>query len=221
MSIGLKSKRLEFLGQKVRRNVEDYGYWVAAKKSFRYLLKKVFYQQSYIIYRIDLSRTSEVPKSVQGEFTFKIVKFDDCSEIQQIEDLAEWLRGGVRNKIASGDLCLVALRNGRVAGFNLITFGKVYIPLINLNRTFRFKEAWSEHIAVRSEFRKEGLASGLRYRIFQELRQGGIKRFYGGTVSSNLASLKLVHRVGFREIVAVKYTRILGWKNWRYRRVRT
>ena len=220
MGIVVKTETLQILARKFQRNVEDYGSWVAAKKSLAHLLKLVYYRQNYRIYRIDLSRAPCEADLLPGNFSFRMLAPDDRSEIEQIENLAEWLRGSVRERIGSGDLCLVALHNGTVAGFNLITFGSAYIPLINLTRTFRSRQAWSEHIGVQKEFRQQGLASTLRYRIFDELRQRGFKRLYGGTLSLNVASLKLSRRVGFQEILEVHYTRVLGFQAWRYEKVR-
>ena len=117
-------------------------------------------------------------------------------------------------------ICLVDLDNNKVAGFNLITFGKIYIPLINLTKTFNSYQAWSEHIAVRKDYRKKGLATQLRYRIFAELKQMNIKRLYGGTLISNIPALKLARKLGFKEFVEVDYLKLFGFSRCIYRKFR-
>ena len=122
-------------------------------------------------------------------------------------------------RIEDGAICLAAFKQEKLAGFNLISFGDVYIPLVELNKAFRKEYAWSEHIAVHKNFRKKGLAIQLRCRILSELKQRGFKRLYGGTLSSNLPALKLARSVGFKELVDIDYMRVLCIKRWRYKRI--
>ena len=150
-----------------------------------------------------------------------IIRFADESDVQilrQVENIAEWLKGSMEEKIRSGDLCLVALSGDVVEGFNIAAFGTVYIPLIRRERRFRGSEAWSEHIAVQPDFRKRGLAAHLRYRMFEELASRGIKRFYGGTLSTNIPALKLAQKVGFKTLADIVYISVLGRKCWRFKR---
>jgi L-amino acid N-acyltransferase YncA len=91
---------------------------------------------------------------------------------------------------------------------------------VNLTRRLHPRCAWSEHIAVRKEYRRSGLGAQLRFRIFQELKLRGVRRLYGGTLVTNSASLALARSVGFKEIADVHYRKILSFKRWRYTRVR-
>lgn len=139
--------------------------------------------------------------------------------IAQIEDIAEWMRSRLRRNIAAGQLCLVAMDEEEVAGFNLINFDQPLLVLINLRKNIRKGSAWSEHIAVKKQFRRTRLGSQLRYQIFDELKRRGIRRLYGGTLRSNTASLNLARSVGFKEISDIHYRKILFFANWRYRKV--
>lgn len=213
--------RLPYLVRKVQRNVEDYRWGVTTKKSLATLVGWVYKHQVYRVYRIDFAITAPSKISHQHPFSFRILEATDNGVIEQIESFAEFLRGSVREKIADGALCQVAMdEQGKLAGFNLIRFGEVFIPLIELKRVFRPQEAWSEHIAVHKDHRRKGLASQLRYRVFEELRARGIKRLYGGTLRPNTPALKLTRKVGFTEIVDIDYIRFLNFRKWRYRRVR-
>lgn len=126
----------------------------------------------------------------------------------------------MKENLRAGALCLVALQGEKVAGFNLIGFGEVSMPLVNKQRIFRKGDAWSEQIAVMKDFRQLGLGSQLRYRIFEELGRRGYKRLYGGALTSNVGSLKLARKMGFREIIDIHYFRILGRDIWRYKKVK-
>jgi GNAT superfamily N-acetyltransferase len=217
---GIASPWLSRLSQKVQRNLDDYGWRIMAKKSLAYLLRSVYFQQVYRIYRIDLDKAG-LPRDLNPRnFTFQILTAQNASMIANVENIAEWLRGQLKQKIAAGQLCMVALDGDKIAGFNLINFRRATLVLVNLQRKLRRGDAWSEHIAVKKEFRRTGLGSQLRNRIFEELRKRGFRRLYGGTLRSNTASLKLTRSVGFEELADIHYYKLFSLERWRYKRFR-
>jgi GNAT superfamily N-acetyltransferase len=210
-----------FFVQKVQRNVDDYGWLVTAKKSIAHLFGIFYFEQVYRIYRIDL-RATPVKEEFGGQnLTFRTLAPQDAVAIAQIEGTAEWLRGNLSKRLADGCLCLVAMDGEEVAGFNLIDFGKSFLSLVKLKKKLRMSQAWSEHIAVEKKYRRSGVASQLRYRIFEELRKRGVRWLYGGTLRYNTASLNLTRSVGFKEFVDIHYVQIFGFEYWRFVRVRS
>jgi GNAT superfamily N-acetyltransferase len=221
LSLPSSKTELDGLARKIHRNFQDYGWLITLKKAAAYLLRSIFFYQVYRIYSIRLDRVLP-PEDIQSKpFTFNILTPQNTDWIAQIEDMAEWMRGCLAQDIASGQLCLVALDGDRVAGFNLINLKEAKLILVNLKRKLKHGSAWSEHIAVKKEFRKMGLGSQLRYRIFQELKKHGVRRLYGGTLRSNLVSLSLARSVGFKEIGDVHYRKFLSVESWRYKKVRS
>jgi GNAT superfamily N-acetyltransferase len=205
--------------RKFKRNLQDYGLVVALSKSFAYLFKFGCERVTYRLYKIEFSETStEHPAELEG-LVFRFLNPTDEVGIRQIEENSEWLMGSVKQRLEAGALCLAAFEGDQLAGFNLVSFGDVFMPLVHLSRHFRHDEAWSEHIATAKTFRKRGLASQLRYRIFEELRRRGIRKFYGGALRGNDPSLKLARRVGFQEFVEIQYTRLFTKRKWRYVRM--
>ena len=217
---GSKSSGLGSLLHKVRRNFQDYGWWTTARKTVAYLLRSVYFRQVFRLYRIDLAAVTPSQELENPVFKFKTLTEQDVEWIGQIENMAEWLSGQLRNEIAAGQLCLVALNGDEVAGFNLIRLDYANLPLVNLKKGLHRGCAWSEHIAVKRNFRRAGLGSQLRLRIFEELRQRGYRRLYGGTLRSNAASLSLARSLGFKEIGDIHYRTIFSFKKWWYTRVR-
>ncbi|MGC2194778.1 MAG: GNAT family N-acetyltransferase [Terriglobales bacterium] len=190
------------------------------RKALSYLLKPAYEHRVYRLYMIDLlKQETPGPANIEG-VEFRYLGTGDIAAIDQVQNNSEWLRGTLQKRLEAGGLCIAGFENGKLAGFNLISFGEVFMPLVNLRRRFRRDEAWSEQIAVVKGFRKHGLASSLRYRIFQELRSRGFRKLYGGALIDNLPSLKLARRVGFREFVDIGYRRLLNSKTWQYTRVR-
>lgn len=219
-SLGSASPGLAGLAHKVLRNLQDYGWRITVHKTLAYLVRSIYFTQVYRIYRIKLDATQSAEDLNNHNFTFKVLTPQNVDMIAQIENIAEWLRGQLAEAIAAGQMCLVALDGDEVAGFNLINFEHATLVLVNLKKKLRRDFAWSEHIAVKKKFRRTGLGSQLRHRIFQELTKRGIRRLYGGTLRSNTASLALTRSVGFKEIGDVYYRKILSFEKWRYKRVR-
>jgi GNAT superfamily N-acetyltransferase len=205
---------------KVRRNWQDYGWSVTARKTLAYLIRAVYFRQVYRIYRIKVANVAPPAESNAYGFKFRMLTPRDVDAIAQIEGIAEWLRGCLRPAIAAGQPCLAAMDGDRVAGFNLIRMDRATLVLVNLTRKLRPDCAWSEHIAVRKEYRRSGFGAQLRLRIFQELKHRGVRSLYGGTLVTNTASLALARSVGFQEIADVHYRKFLSFEKWRYVRVR-
>lgn len=201
--------------RKVARNYQDFGIRAVFAKGIQYVLKKVYADRTYRIYRRDLCAL-EWPTVTPDGIAFKTVETSDIDAIRQIEDMEEWLHG-MLSEILSHGLCVAAYDGSRVVGFNLIGFNSVFISLLNMKRRLKRHQAWSEQITVHKAYRKHGLASALRYRIFDELKQRGIRTLYGGALVSNIASLRSAEKVGFRFIADVRYRKLLNreQRTWR------
>jgi RimJ/RimL family protein N-acetyltransferase len=203
-----------------QRNLRDYGTLVTLRKAVARPFQRFFETRAYRIYMIDLRAWQPRPP-VENLLRYRLIGPDDAEVIGQIETLEDWLQGSIERRLRGGAICLAAAEGGKVAGFNLVSFGRVRVPLIGVERSFGRNSAWSEQITVNPEFRGRGIASELRYRIFTELKSRGVERFYGGALALNTASLKLARKVGFREIVEVRYRKALGLRSRRYARLKT
>lgn len=205
--------------RKFERNLQDHSLKTALRKSLAYMFRFAYEHTAYRLYRIDLVKSAtEPPTEIEG-VTFRFLNSSDEASIRQVEQNAEWLAGTVKDRLTAGAVCIVALDGEQLAGFNLVSFGEIYMPLVHLQRRFRSDEAWSEQIATVKTSRRKGLAAQLRYRVFEELRRRGIRTFYGAALHDNLPSLKLAQRVGFRQFVEIRYTRLFTRRRWRYVRL--
>ena len=205
--------------KKIRRNLRDYGIAITLRKVTGGIFGFIYDSKVYRIYMIELERYSPKMRHV-SDFTFKLIDPNDTEAIRQIETMEEWLEGKVAEKVGKGGLCLVAMDDGILAGFNLAVYGEVYMPLVNMKRVFRNRHAWSEQITVNKNYRGKGLGTDLRYKMFEELQLRGYKKFYGGTLSNNEANLKLTRKVGFKEIADIEYVRFLRTERRSIRRIK-
>jgi len=132
---------------KFRRNFRDYGLSITLRKAMGQIFGFLYDSKEYRIYMVDL-RKSNPERREGGEFLYRLITPDDLDYIRQIESMEEWLEGEVVNKLSKGGICLVAMTNGKMAGFNIASFGEVEMPLVKVKRAFRKGEAWSEQITV-------------------------------------------------------------------------
>ena len=203
--------------KKVQRNLNDYGIGETLRKTVSALAGSVYLERMYRVYRRDL-RTALPAEEVPPGLELRVIGADDAQAIRDIENMEEWLQGAVKERLLRG-LCVAAFDGERVVGFNLIAFDEVYIPLLNMTRRLRPGQAWSEQITVAKDHRKSGLATALRYRVFSELKQRGFRFLYGGTLLTNIASLKSATKVGFRFLADVRYRKVLTRDYRTYRRI--
>ena len=204
--------------KKVQRNLNDYGMRETLRKALSSLIGSVYLERTYRIYRRDL-RTGKFVVEVPSGVELRVIGAGDAAAIKEIESMEEWLQGNVSKRLARG-LCVAAFEGDRVVGFNLVAFDEIYIPLLNMTRRLRPRQAWSEQITVAKDHRKSGLASALRHRVFSELQQRGYRFLYGGTLLTNIASLKSANKVGFRSLADVRYQRVLSREYRTYRRIK-
>ena len=203
--------------KKVRRNLSDFGTRGVLTKGLQYLFKTVYARRTYRMYRRDLS-AEQFPEGAPEGVLIRLINAEDADAISQIENMEEWLQGKVLGILSHG-LCVAAFDGPQLIGFNLVAFRDVHISLLNMSKRFRPHQAWSEQITVSKSYRKQGLASALRYRVFSELQKLGIRTFYGGTLLSNIPSLISAAKVGFQTIADVQYLKILNYERRLWRRL--
>jgi hypothetical protein len=205
--------------KKFIRNSRDYGVYAAIVKSVGYILSPLFALRTYRIYSLEIDRFKGLPCR-DSQFRYISVSLDDKTIIRQIEEMEEWLSGQLMEKIRTGSLCIAALDKNIVAGFNLVSFNDAQIPLLCKVQHLKSDEAWSDQISVNREYRKSGLGTDIRCQVIEELKRRGIKTLSGGTLTTNISSLMLARRVGFVELVDVRFFRILNYQKYDYREVK-
>ncbi|PKN67991.1 MAG: hypothetical protein CVU54_15760 [Deltaproteobacteria bacterium HGW-Deltaproteobacteria-12] len=209
---------IDIVIKKIRRNLKDFGLRGALVKGVQYLLKPIYENRTYRIYRRKLAAEIFPLKAPEG-VVIKVISNDDFGALRQIEEMEEWLKGKL-SRIMSSGICIAAFEGSTVVGFNLVALGNAFIPLLNLTKHLHPKHAWSEQISVMKSFRKQGLASALRFHVFSELQKRGIRKLYGGTLISNIPSQKSASSVGFQFIADVQYLKIMNRERRIVRRIK-
>ncbi len=211
---------LNILVRKFKRNLIDYGFFIAVKKMITYPFEKIYKRKDYLIYKKDLRNYVPIEKT-NPLFEYKFYESQNINEnvVKQILAMEEWLVDKIKFILKHGGLCVVAHDKDRVAGFNLVSFNEAYMPLLELNKKFRKDQAWSEQITVSKDYRKQGLGSILRYKMFNELKNRGYRVLYGGTMWDNWSNIELSKKVGFEIFVKVSFKRMFNNKKYTYHRI--
>lgn len=214
-----KMNPISYLWKKCLRNYRDYGISVFFKKAFLYLLYPLYRNQTYLIYSIDLSKhsiTQTVPPP--PEYTYRFIGTHEVELIDKIEKMEEWI--GVRSKLVNGYKCLACLKEDVVAGFNIVAFDDIDIPLIKFKKKLRDGQCFSVQISVHPDYRSCGIGTTLRKEIFTNLRNMGYTRLYGGTQQQNNSNRRLSQKVGLRVFASINYRYILGLERHKVKRVK-
>lgn len=207
--------KISMYQNKFIRNIRDYGLHVTFVKILNFVIRPIYVKTVFRIYSINTEVYRTLPHGNEN-MHLRLLTAEDVGMIKQIEASAEWLRGQLQAKLAQGGICMVATTGEDVVAFNLVSLRQTFVPLANLDWVPDGKEAWSEHIATHKNWRRRRLALKLRRRILYELNLRGIERLFGGTLRSNLPSLKLARKIGFKELGDLYYTKYFVYRCWRY-----
>jgi len=196
--------------KKFARNFRDYGFFVCLKKTIFYFAKPIFEKKHMILFKVDLNNI-DGKELYQSNLDYKFVESKDTYIINQIEEMEEWLAGKLES-IENKKLCVVALKNGKVLGFYLISLSEIYLPSLYIKVLLKNDEAFSEQITVNKEYRKKGLATELRFIAYAELRKRSINTIYLTTLIDNIAAMRSIEKVGGKRIGQLIYRNVFHSK---------
>lgn len=168
------------------------------------IIQPFYYHRVYRLYKADLSNVP-TPRNAPPPLELRRLDKTDSHLLEQITRMEEWLDAQLEETLNSGSLCLAALDGETLAGFNLISFRRIYLPSVRYKRALPPGTAFSEQISVNKAYRAQGLATTLRLEVFRTLNQEGIRYLYGGTDIRNAANLALCRKVGLNDIADIHY----------------
>ncbi len=214
----MNSRKITLFFTRIRVSNRDFGLCHTLFRGFTDgLLGKVFLVRQYIIYEKQLTREA-LPNLNNAAFEFIFLSPHDTAVFKQIEALSGLPYEWVAAKMIAGGECIVARNYGVIAGFNLISTHSTYIKYLNIYLSLPEGEAWSEQITVAPEYRRCGLASDLRYHMFNRLANKGYTKLIGGYVPFNKKSGMLAKKLGFVETEKITFIKMFGSKKL-FRRV--
>lgn len=221
MKAELNYPPLSMQWKRLRRNISDYGMGATLSKVINSVGRLFYYNRAYTIYRSDL-RKLPLQSQADDSFSFRFLGAEEAKPYRtQVLAMEEWLIGAFDSILAEGGRCLVALDGDTLAGFNLVSFNQIVLPVINFTRKLRDGEAYSEQITVAKQYRGRNLGTKLRLELFKALRDQGIQKIYGGTDINNHANLALCGKVGLKPIANIRRIEFFGLKTMKIQRRRS
>ena len=204
---------LSDIKRKYFRNVNDYGWRIAAKKGGAFLIRPLFQKMIYYLYELDLGKgISEPSDLIHGRYTLKMVTSEESETITQIEAMEEWLKGTLCRRLEKNCLCMALFDGVKVIGFTYAAVGEGNIPLLRLKVMIGPDKAWSEQISISKDYRRKGLADLLRKHFYRELKQRNITALYGHRQEFNVASRQSARKFTSKIFAKVNYIKILKYQ---------
>ena len=107
---------MNVLLKKFKRNLSDYGFFIAVKKMITYPFEKIYRRKNYLIYKKDLRKYVPNEKTNPSfEYKFYDSHNLDKKVIAQILSMEEWLNDKMESILKYGGLCATAL-DGDIVG---------------------------------------------------------------------------------------------------------
>lgn len=204
--------KISFLKTRISVSLRDFGVKHTLLRMFTDgVLGKFFTLRKYIIYEKSLSQLGAI-KLRNPDVKFLFISPDDDELLLQIQELSALSAEMVKERIKKNGECIVAIDKGKIAGFNLVSIGRIHVRYVDGYLNLSASEAWSEQITVAPEYRQSGLATDLRNMMFDRLAKRGYTSLFGGYVPFNVKSGNLAKKLGFIEREKVTLLKILAWK---------
>lgn len=182
------------------------------------LLRHLFLTRQYILYEKQLTELDSVQLR-NPQLNFSFISADSHKILHQIEELSGLSQEMVSEMLIDGGECLVAMDDDNLAGFNLISYGDIYIHYLERNLMLSESEVWSEQIFVSLPYRETGVATDLRQIMFHHLADKGYTKLIGGYLPYNVSAGMLAKSLGFIEKEKVTLVKIFGWKKYFVRKL--
>ena len=211
--------RLEILNKRLSRNYNDYGLLITLKKAAFYIIRLLFINVNTIIYKIDIEINEKaLPDSER--FTFRLIDGKDLSYIKSIAEMAEWLEGTLAPDLLTGKkICMGVFEKEKLIGFYLAAFKRIKIPTLSMAVVLDHDEAWGEDIIINKNYRRKGISTALKYGIYSELKNRGIKCVYGCVGMFNNVSLNSSSKFWLEEATYLKFLKVLSVNKYYIRRI--
>jgi len=182
------------------------------------LFRKLFLFRNYFIVEKQLDGAGQVELR-NPQLDFKFIHADDSEILKQIQLLSGLTRGLVLKLLNNGGECVVAIDNGNMVGFNLVSTGQVYLRYLCGHVSLSNKQAWSEQTAIKPSYRRTGVSSDLRHIMFDHLARKGYSQVIGGYVPANKNAALVDKKLGYVVREKVTLYKVLWWRKYLVKRL--
>jgi len=124
-----------------------------------------------------------------------------------------WLKA--KERFEMGHICIVADMHGDFVHLKWVAFNEAYVSALERKLRISSNSAYMYDSYTVPEYRELGIARKATRKAFSYLYERGIRKVYACIHHNNFPSLRAAHKVGFREIGKITYTRIFKLRLYR------
>ena len=117
-------------------------------------------------------------------------------------------RKEVERRLARGDRCWAARRNGDIVSTRWVASGSAWIEYLGVEVPLRPDEVFLYETYTAPAYRGLGLSPAAGTRLTRALRAEGWMSILGGVVPENAAALRAASKTGYREVGSVGVVRL-------------
>ena len=192
--------------EKIKKSIRDEGILAFLKKSFTFILSKVYYK--FYVYQTSITEPiNEIPIPIKLDF--KWANADDINDLDEmLYVFSQKDKEFTINQLKNGAKCFFALHEGEVVGYSFARFDKLEVSKYCLNlpqdKVYRF------NTFVLKKWRGKRLLNAIESHGSADLRAIGKKFIIGFIHKDNKASIKGRERMGWKRIGEFYSIRFFG-----------
>lgn len=153
-----------------------------------------------------------VKTETKVEVDLKLVQRDD---FPKIASKFKKFKTNVGKMFESGNTCIVAEINGEFVHWTWVSFNEAYVTEIERKIRINSDSAYMYAFYTVPEYRGLRIAPKAMEKILNYLHERGIKKAYTLIRPNNFPALRYTHKVGFKKIGMIKFTKICKLKLYR------
>lgn len=122
---------------------------------------------------------------------------------------------GMKEGIRRGHLCFVADVGGEIVHYKWVAFDEAYVSELRRNIHIDSDSAYIYSTYTVPDYRGFGLDPKVTAKVFDYLSEKGIRKVYILVQHSNLPSLRVMEKLGYRKMGEINFTQVLGFGKYR------
>lgn len=187
----------------------------AIRKNVECLFENIFRRQKTFVFEMILTGAHDKLEA-KVKIDVKLARRDNFAKIARAAKRLKKFEVKPKERLKMGDICISAEMHGDLVFLAWLAFNEAYVD--ELERTLRVGSgsAYLYDAYAVPEYRGLGIAPRAVEEAFNYVYERGIIRVYTCVRHNNFPSLRAVHKLGFRKIGTITFTRVFKFKSYKF-----